>query len=107
MRLSSRIIVVWFIAAATAGCGLFGSPQDRAVRKSPSFRAGYDDGCAAANQQGADLRDRIVQDPMLYKTDDVYRAGWSSGFQTCRTTTTPLGASPGASPIPDPVPGSH
>jgi hypothetical protein len=107
MRLSSRIILVWIIAAATAGCGLFGNAQDRAVRKSPSFRAGYDDGCAAANQQGADLRDRIRRDPTLYKTDDVYRAGWSNGFQTCRTTTTPLGASPGASPIPDPVPGSH
>ena len=107
MRLASRITLVALAATAMAGCGLFGSAQDRAVRKSPSFRAGYDDGCAAANQQGADLRDRIVKDPTLYKTDAVYRAGWSSGFQTCRTTTTPLGASPGASPIPDPVPGGH
>jgi hypothetical protein len=98
-----------FLASALAclsGCSMFGSAEDAKLRKSPNFQMGYEDGCAAANQQGADFRDRIVQDKQLYKTDDAYRTGWSNGFSTCRTTTMPYGTQPGASPI-GPPPGTH
>jgi hypothetical protein len=68
---------------------------------------GYSDGCAAATQQGADLRNRIVQDPTLYKTDAAYRAGWSNGFESCRTTNMPAGTQPGGNPLGGPLPGTH
>ena len=95
------------LALVLAGCSIFGSAEDRAVRNAPDFRQGYGDGCAAATDQGADLRERPVEDKALYKSDDTYRAGWRSGFQTCRRTDMQPGASPGGNPIRDPVPGAH
>ena len=79
-----------------SGCAALDSPEQRALRKTPSFRAGYEDGCAAANAEGADLRDRPVVDKSLYDNDDAYRAGWSSGTQTCRRTALPTG---GVNPV--------
>jgi hypothetical protein len=102
-----RIIGFAALALVLAGCSIFGSAKDRAARNSPDFREGYGDGCAAATDQGADLRDRPIGDTSLYKSDETYRAGWSSGFQTCRRTGMQPGASPGDNPIHDPVPGAH
>jgi hypothetical protein len=90
-----------------AACGSGGGLEDARLRKSPNFQQGYEDGCASATQQGADLRDRLVQDPTLYKTDDTYRTGWSNGFSTCRTTNTQPGTQPGANPLGGPLPGTH
>jgi hypothetical protein len=86
---------------------VFGGAQDAKLRQSPNFQMGYSDGCAAATQQGADLRNRIVQDPTLYKTDPAYRAGWSNGFESCRTTNMPAGTQPGGNPLGGPLPGTH
>lgn len=77
------------------------------LAKSPNFQQGYDDGCATANEQGADFRGRQVRDEALYKADPDYRGGWSSGFSSCRTTNTPPGTQPGASPLSGPLPGVH
>jgi hypothetical protein len=90
-----------------SGCAIFGSSKDRALRNSPDFKEGYEDGCAAATDQGADLRDRPVGDEGLYKNDTTYRAGWSSGFRTCRRTDMPPGTSPADNAIHVPEPGSH
>ena len=95
------------LAVALAGCAVFGGAKERALQNNPGFRQGYEDGCAAATDQGADLRDRKVGDNELYKADDVYRAGWSSGFQTCRRTDLQPGAQPGDNPLSMPGPGSH
>ena len=67
-----------------AGCAVFGGGADRAVQKNPTFRDGYEDGCAAATSHGSDLRDRPVGDTQLYENDQTYRKGWSSGFQSFR-----------------------
>ena len=83
-----------------AGCAFFDSPEERAVRNSPNFKAGYEDGCAAATAQGSDLRDRPMMDKSLYDNDAAYRSGWSSGLQTCRRTDLPSSAMPGANPVP-------
>jgi hypothetical protein len=86
---------------------MFGGAEDEKVRHSPNFQQGYEDGCASATQAGADFRDRQVKDPTLYKTDDVYRAGWSNGFSACRTTTTPSGTQPGSNPLNGAIPAPH
>ena len=88
-----------------AGCAVFGSNKDRTVQKDPNFREGYEDGCAAATNQGSDLRDRPAGDKGLYANNETYRAGWSSGFQTCRRSDLEPNAMPGDNPVRLPGPG--
>jgi len=90
-----------------AACSPFGGVEDAKLRDAPTYRQGYEDGCASANQQGADLRNRLVQDSTLYNTDASYRAGWSSGVSICRTTDTAPGTEPGGNPLGGPLPGTH
>jgi hypothetical protein len=66
------------------GCVLFGGPRDKALRRTPAFREGYSDGCAAANNPSANPREQLTE---LSDPDHLYRRGWASGFQTCRTTS--------------------
>jgi len=66
---------------ALAGCA---SPQERVEARTPAFHQGYDDGCAAASATGVNPRENPYRDEALYKADHAYRAGWSSGFSSCR-----------------------
>ena len=98
-----RLGFVVGLASVAAGCIFFSSPKDRAMRRTPSFKDGYADGCAAATAQSSNYRDAPYRDEQLYKTDGVYRAGWANGYQTCNPSRT--GAVPDANPIPTPLPG--
>jgi len=93
--------VGFILCALLAGCVLFPSAHDKAVRKSPSFQAGYSDGCAAATAQGSNYREGPYRDEALYKSDQTYRAGWANGYQTCRSEPG-NGAPPGTNPIASP-----
>jgi hypothetical protein len=104
---SARLPVITVLVLAASGCSMFGGSEMAKLRKSPTYQQGYEDGCASANQQGADLRDRLVQDPTLYKTDQAYREGWSSGASLCRTTNAAPGTEPGGNPLGGPPPGTH
>jgi hypothetical protein len=79
-----RPALALLVAATLGGCVLFGGPNDKALRRTPAFREGYSDGCAAANNPSANPRE---QKSDLSDTDHLYRRGWASGFQTCRTTS--------------------
>ena len=105
--MSLRLPILMLTALCLCGCVLFGGPADKALRRSPSYRDGYQDGCAAANASGADLRDGPATDNALYKTDAIYRHGWGNGYQACRSTLTPgsQANSPGSNPILNPNPG--
>jgi hypothetical protein len=86
-----------------AGCGLFPNAQERTMQKSPNFRAGYSDGCAAASVTGANPREGAYRDEALYTSNAAYRAGWGNGYSLCRG-----GAAPGAglgNPVTNPIPG--
>jgi len=87
-RKSERRAILLLVAAALlAGCGT--SAEDAALQKNPNFRAGYDDGCAAANTIGANPRESpSPRDEQLYNSDSAYHAGWGSGFSTCRSQMT-------------------
>jgi hypothetical protein len=89
-----RASVVASLAIVLSACALFGGPEDRKLRNTPSFRAGYDDGCAAANNRSANFRDGPSADTNLYSTDALYRRGWANGYQTCQ----PTGVAPGDTP---------
>lgn len=84
------------------GCGLFPNAADRALRKNPSFRAGYDDGCAAASTLGANPREAPYRDEESYRNDQGYRMGWGNGFATCRNE---IAGSPAGNPSVNPLPG--
>ena len=88
-----------------AGCAVFGSGTDRALQRDPAFREGYDDGCTAATSHGSDLRDRTVGDQKRMTSDEMYRKGWNSGFQSCRRNDIEPDAAPGDSPLRLPGPG--
>jgi len=108
MRNHTRVFAAVLAALSLAGCGiLFPSASLRAARNTPSFKAGYSDGCASATQQDTSYRHDMVRDEATYRTDKDYRAGWGSGFYNCRTNLTHSLASPNIGPIPDNNPGSH
>ena len=69
--------------AVLAGCA---SPEERAEGRTPAFHDGYDDGCAAASTTGVNPREAPYRDDAMYKASHAYRAGWSSGFASCRNT---------------------
>jgi len=101
--MKSRVGVALLGLIALAGCAVFGGPGDRALRRTPSFRAGYADGCAAANGPSANPRD---EPQALTDTDKIYRRGYASGYQTCQRTTIAPGDAPhppltGQAPVPN------
>lgn len=79
--------------------------QEQALQKSPSFRAGYEDGCAAATNAGTDLRERPTEDAQSYAGDPAYRTGYGNGLSTCRRNDLQPMTAPGAGPITLPGPG--
>ncbi len=91
-----RIGVVCLAAVALSGCVIFGGPNDRALRRSPSYRDGYADGCAAATSHDANPRDR--QDS-LTEEDRTYKRGWAGGYQACKQTSVAPGDNPHQSPF--------
>ncbi|MBV8799288.1 MAG: hypothetical protein JOY77_11590 [Alphaproteobacteria bacterium] len=92
------------LVLALCGCGVFPTAADRAVRNSPNFRAGYDDGCAAASTRGANPREDPYRDEDAYQKDRAYHSGWSNGFAACRSD---LGANPVGGSAFNPAPGQH
>lgn len=106
-----RTIVSLLLLVCLAGCGLFESREMRTLRKSPDYRAGYQDGCNSGWAPDADKRhdDTIVRDDKQYQSNRAYRLGWNRGLNACRSTGYSGGALPGtvpSGPIPDMNPGN-
>jgi hypothetical protein len=92
-----KILAVVLTASALAGCAVFGSSADRALRRSPNFKAGYADGCSAATAQTANPRD---DKDTLAGEDRIYRRGYAMGYQTCSQKPTSYGMPTGGVPQP-------
>ena len=106
-----RRVLVLLLILPLAACGLFDSRQTRALRKTPDYKAGYQDGCNSAYGPDANKRhdDTIVRDDTQYKSNKAYRMGWDRGLNACRSTGYTGGALPGtvpSGPIPDQNPGN-
>ncbi len=72
------------------GCMVFETRTSREIRHQPNYQAGYDDGCASANAQGANMRHGdIVRDDALYDSDKAYRVGWANGHGACNRLAPP------------------
>ena len=101
----SRAALVVLAASVVAGCILFPSAKERAMRNTPSFKEGYGDGCAAASTGSANYREGPYRDEALYQSDAAYRAGWGNGYQSCRPAQD-MNNLPGTNQVPQPIP-SH
>jgi hypothetical protein len=93
-------VLTFALATTLASCGLFETRADREIRNTPSYREGYDDGCATASTPSANPREGETRDDALYQSDAAYRAGWKSGVSMCRGTQ-----QQSRGPIPDTEPG--
>lgn len=103
VRFASRLAALFLASLALSACQ---SAPDRALQKSPDYRAGYSDGCASAAGPGANMRDNgRMRDEQAYKANRAYSVGWDTGFNTCRNQS-PAGLPPlpGQGPIADPHP---
>jgi len=58
------------------------TPADRG---SPTYQAGFGDGCATASAEGGAIRRPPQRNEALYAEDPGYRSGWVSGHAACRT----------------------
>ena len=108
---SARIFLVFGLALSVSACGLFTSKETRALRKSPDYRAGYQDGCNSGYGPDANKRrdDTTVRDDQMYQNNRAYQVGWNRGLRACRSTGYTGGALPGtvpSGPIPDQNPGN-
>ena len=68
------------LAFLLAACG-GGFTADQA---SPSYRAGFNDGCTTASGEGSGVRKPPQRNTALYEQDSDYRSGWGSGHVFCR-----------------------
>lgn len=99
-----RRLIGLLLVLPLCGC----ASVSRAERNSPDFKAGYSDGCASADRQGADPReDGLRRDEAAYQGNKPYHDGWGIGFSACRPYRPLAGdaSRPDRSPIPDPTPG--
>jgi hypothetical protein len=87
-----RFAIPLIAFAALAGCALFPTAAERAEARTPSYRQGYADGCAASSAQGVNYRAGPYRDEVLYKVDRIYRNGWENGYVTCQRTQTSPGS---------------
>jgi len=106
-----RPILVLLLLLPLTACGLFASKETRALRKSPDYKVGYQDGCNSAWSPDANKRrdDTIVRDDEQYQKNRAYHVGWDRGLTACRSTGYSGGALPGtvpSGPIPDQNPGN-
>jgi len=104
------ILLIALLLPLTA-CGLFANKEIRTLRKTPEYRAGYQDGCSSAWGPDANKRhdNTIVRDDQRYKNNRAYQVGWERGLRACRSTGYAGGALPGTvpgGPIPDMNPGN-
>ena len=111
MRRTAILLLILPLTFSLAACTLFQSKQTRALRKTPDYRAGYQDGCNTAYGPDANKRrdDTTVRDDTLYKNNKAYRMGWDRGLNACRSTGYNGGALPGTAPggpVPDLNPGN-
>jgi hypothetical protein len=91
-----KLIFLSFLVLAACA-----SPADRAMRKSPDFKAGYSDGCASASLQGANARDNsLTRDDDAYGSNKAYHSGWGEGLGACRVMNMPQNPGGGAMQMP-------
>ena len=98
-----RLSLVVLSALMLTGCMFYETKATRTLRHDPNFRLGYNDGCATATNEGANMRrGDTIRDDVLYDSDKAYRVGWGNGHSACQRLA-PTNQSQGV--LPDANPG--
>lgn len=75
------IITAAALSAAAASCSTY--EDNLLLRESPSFQAGYGDGCVTAGEEDKSFSTRNRRDAYAFDNDEAYRAGWRQGYLEC------------------------
>lgn len=75
-----RMMAVLMIAGFLSACVGDRSPE---VLNSPTYKAGYADGCRTANTRVAGVKSTVHKNQALYEQDELYRDGWGDGYANC------------------------
>jgi hypothetical protein len=82
-RLVAAVLALGLTACETAG--------DMADKDSPSYNAGFGDGCTTAQAERSPTPPRPQRDATLYDKDPDYRRGWNAGHTFCRPMDRQMG----------------
>ncbi len=86
VRSTAKLVVVcgglW---GALAACE---TDLDPALRDSPNFSMGYNDGCTSGNTRIVGFDKTVRRKDDLYAGDEAYKAGWNEGYISCGGSTT-------------------
>jgi hypothetical protein len=97
-----RFLLIASSALLLTGCMFYETKSTRTLRHEPNFRLGYNDGCATATNEGANMRrGDLIRDDALFDTDQAYRVGWGNGHSACERlapTNQSRGVLPDANP---------
>lgn len=66
-----------------AGCAAAVNENGELLSESPSYQAGYGDGCATSNEENKSFSTKKVRDAYLFDNDKAYRTGWRQGYLAC------------------------
>lgn len=58
-----------------------------ALRESPAYLAGVNDGCLTANEEDKSFSTEVVRDEDSFSRDKAYRVGWRQGYLECQPLT--------------------
>jgi len=79
--------LILVLAAGAAGCA--GNGRIAELRESPSFHAGFGDGCVTSQEEDKSFSTKTTRDKYAFDNDEAYRAGWRQGWLECGAARTP------------------
>ncbi len=83
LSIFSRIALVASATTLIAACTTPTNENGVPLTESPSYQAGYGDGCASATEEDKSFSTKKVRDAYLFDNDRAYAAGWRQGYLSC------------------------
>ncbi len=80
---SLRTVLAAGAAAALVLAGGCANRTDPAIINTPSYQAGYADGCTTGNELRDGFKSTVTRNQTLFDTDEPYRVGWRQGYSSC------------------------
>jgi hypothetical protein len=78
-----------FLKLALAALVLSACAMDMSNKDSPTYQAGYADGCSTAMAESSSVPMPAKRNNAVFAADKDYRAGWAAGHADCRLPSGP------------------
>jgi hypothetical protein len=79
-----RVVTAASLALVLSACAMEMGSKD-----SPTYQAGYADGCATGMAEGSSVPMSAKRNNALFSSDKDYRSGWAAGHADCRPLSGP------------------